>query len=455
MLFGTNIPETDYSEWSAATTYSIGDKCIYTSGGYHKIYESLQDANLNNSPPTNYATESDDTTKPWLDLGATNRWKAFDSKVGSNTTLAGGFTYVLKPGSIDSLAMIGVQGSTARVIVSDPYSDLIENGTAWTGATGTTPPTGWDKVGSPSDLTIDTDGSLKITASAPGEGISQTVTAVPGTDLQFLAKYRNTAGEVAQYAISDATTGDSLITISGDGIVTIAGDQLTKIQGSTTVIPVTDLASSTVESVVSAVFEVPAGVTALKISLLAKSAGDVVWFDDVSLSTVIFDSPTTLPTRKVTNWREYYFEPIVETARNIIVNDIPRFPSCVVTVSVASLTTAQCGALVLGEKKEIGTMKYSPSVGIIDYSVKATDEWGNYTITERAFSQRLDCDVHLQNTKLDETFRLLALYRASLLVWVGYADFDVFILYGKWNNFSIVVPFLTYSICSLQIEGIT
>jgi len=77
ILTATNVPENDFPQWAAGTTYSIGNKVVSLTT--HKIYESLINSNLGNNPTT------DDGTK-WLDLGATTRWKAFDTKIGNRAT---------------------------------------------------------------------------------------------------------------------------------------------------------------------------------------------------------------------------------------------------------------------------------------------------------------------------------------------------------------------------------
>src|SRR5690606_11719085 len=75
ILTSSNVPETDYAAWSAATAYAVGDKVTYN----HRNYEALV-AHTGANPET-------DTSDPpkWLDLGADNRWRMFDDKVGSLT----------------------------------------------------------------------------------------------------------------------------------------------------------------------------------------------------------------------------------------------------------------------------------------------------------------------------------------------------------------------------------
>jgi len=116
MLISTNIAENDYAAWSAATTYAIGQRVILTST--HKIYESLQNTNLNNDP----------TTSPtwWIEVSATNRWKCFDSSNSTRTVASGAapttITYTLRPGqAITSIGILNVINATQLTIqMTDP-----------------------------------------------------------------------------------------------------------------------------------------------------------------------------------------------------------------------------------------------------------------------------------------------------------------------------------------------
>ncbi len=114
MLVSSNIAETDYAAWNAATNYTVGTKVIRTTG-VHKIFENLIagiDAGL---PEDNTAGVS----PRWLDLGATNRWKMFDSKVGSSSTNATSINVVLNPGSVSGLAALDLIGSELEVTMKD------------------------------------------------------------------------------------------------------------------------------------------------------------------------------------------------------------------------------------------------------------------------------------------------------------------------------------------------
>jgi hypothetical protein len=127
----TNVPENDYAEWdggSPGTTYAEGDRVILTST--HKIYESLQDGNLNKDPTTE--------TLWWIEVGPTNRWAVFDTSVSTQTQQPTNITYTLEPSvGFNSLAILNLTDATEiNLTITSPsagspgivYTDTIDLG---------------------------------------------------------------------------------------------------------------------------------------------------------------------------------------------------------------------------------------------------------------------------------------------------------------------------------------
>lgn len=117
-LAASNVSEDDYPEWDASTTYSAGDSVIVLSA--HKVYESVQGSNLDNDPTT------DDGTW-WTEVGATNRWRAFDGVIGSKTSRSGTISYEIEPARLTTgLAFFGLSAAQIRVQVEDDGSPATE-----------------------------------------------------------------------------------------------------------------------------------------------------------------------------------------------------------------------------------------------------------------------------------------------------------------------------------------
>ena len=94
----------------------------------HKIYESLVAGNIANYPAFDVLEPS--ASRSWLEIGATNRWCAFDEKGGSQTINTTSITYQITPGvQIDSIALINMDASEVNITINDPVEGEIYNKT--------------------------------------------------------------------------------------------------------------------------------------------------------------------------------------------------------------------------------------------------------------------------------------------------------------------------------------
>lgn len=112
MLVSTDVPETDHAEWAIGTTYAEGDRVIVAST--HSVYQSVIDSNTGNAPAS-------EPTK-WARVGPTNRWKAFDASVSSQTAQATSMAYRFTPGmAVSSFGALNLTGGTSmRLRLIDP-----------------------------------------------------------------------------------------------------------------------------------------------------------------------------------------------------------------------------------------------------------------------------------------------------------------------------------------------
>jgi hypothetical protein len=120
VLDSSNVPENDYAEWNVATAYTVGNRVILLST--HRIYEAV-----GSSTGVNPAT--DDGTN-WLNIGATNRWKAFDQKISDPVTQVDSISYTFTPtgSTTTAVALFGLRGVSARVEVTTPNRLLVQAG---------------------------------------------------------------------------------------------------------------------------------------------------------------------------------------------------------------------------------------------------------------------------------------------------------------------------------------
>jgi hypothetical protein len=189
--------------------------------------------------------------------------------------------------------------------------------------------------------------------------------------------------------------------------------------------------------------------------LNVSGASEVTVLVESGATEVYNQTHTFVSSFGIDDWYQYFFAPIDRKA-NLVITDIPPYGAVTVTVTVTGTgSTVGVGNLILGLDREIGSTVYGASLGIVDYSTKTADAWGNYSITERAYSSKGRFTVWIDNTDIDNTMLLLATYRATPVVWYGADDYASTALFGFYREADISIAYPTQSILTIDIEGLT
>lgn len=182
---------------------------------------------------------------------------------------------------------------------------------------------------------------------------------------------------------------------------------------------------------------------------------------DQTTGEIFYSNTLGLTGENVQDWYQYFFfDPLVKRTQIVITSLGASFLNTVVTVRLRNSvgTQAYLGTLIAGPLTRLGQLQASPTVGIIDYSRKDTDDFGNYTFVQRAFSKRLSAEIFLENTQLNGVQRYLTGLRATPALWIGSDDpqyEETLIVYGFYKDFSTTIAYPQVSMCSLEIEGLT
>lgn len=396
----------DIYKATGSKNYMLDDYCQVSS--IHNTYQSEANNNRGNNPTT-------DTTK-WTDTGSTNRWSVFDDQLWHQSEASEAMMWVFAPGEIEALAILNHESSSINIYEIDNDSNLVLNGLDWTGATGTTQPNSWDKVGTPSAYAIES-GAIKITADAANEGMSQTMTVSSGDEYQLLFLYKNTSGDVAQVAVYD-------VTYSAD------------------ILAVTDLTSSTEFCPYSYVFTVPAGCTSVRVSLMCKNSGDIIWFDYVKLAPTIYNSTMTTGSLITSSVR----------------TDLVKEANCILTVKINnSGSTAKCGEIIMGTKYDIGgrAPNFGLSWGIKDWSTIERDTYGHYNKVPRERSKWMKGSIEIEHTEFDYVSNLLTAYTTEYLMWIGSQTNQCQMIFGICDEWSFQQDEYSNAVLNFSIAGVT
>lgn len=169
-----------------------------------------------------------------------------------------------------------------------------------------------------------------------------------------------------------------------------------------------------------------------------------------------YDQTQSLYERDVVDWLTWLFGEF-DTKTEAVFFDLPPRSTNYVNVIIRNPGgVAKVGNVVLGRRVSIGATNTGATAGITDYSTKETDAFGNTEVVERSFSKRMTVTVQVPDGRVDATQRILAQYRATPLVYVGAGNlYDALIVYGFFRSFEVVIAYVNYSLCNLEVEGLT
>lgn len=184
--------------------------------------------------------------------------------------------------------------------------------------------------------------------------------------------------------------------------------------------------------------------TSISLELLDGESGPQVFQQTIDLDGTI-----------ITDWFDYFFEE-PDLRDNAVILNIPPYQDCVINITLSSPTTVLIGAIIIGMVANIGQTQYGITLGIRDYSAKKTDDFGNTTFKERAFSKRMQPSVFISNNEMNKITKILTKLRATPTAWIGSTDerFQSTIIYGFIRDWNIEIPYPEESLLRLEIEGL-
>lgn len=154
------------------------------------------------------------------------------------------------------------------------------------------------------------------------------------------------------------------------------------------------------------------------------------------------------------DWWSFFFATRTNI-RTLVLTDLPSVkPSTIEMILDGDALPAKIGKMIVGEAVDIGCARYGTSVGIVDFSRKERDAFGNNFILERRYIDRADFDVQVPTSSIDSIKALLTSIRATPALYIGDEQFASTVLYGFYRDFSIVISGPRRSDATIQVESI-
>jgi hypothetical protein len=182
------------------------------------------------------------------------------------------------------------------------------------------------------------------------------------------------------------------------------------------------------------------------IQIIAKDQYDVEFYNE-TLSLVstegIYDPYT------------YFFSPLVYLT-DIVVTDLPIYALATYQIIIDKTDgIAKCGTLLIGKLLDVGATEFGMRIGITDYSVKSANEFGDFIITERAYSKNMTLTTFVENVAVNALVNTFNLLRATPLVWLGAESISASFIYGFYKDYGVIVRYAEHSLINFEIEGLS
>ena len=185
--------------------------------------------------------------------------------------------------------------------------------------------------------------------------------------------------------------------------------------------------------------------TSMSISMSSALGGGVVFTKTVDLSAVPVYS----------TWWEWFYGSKITPSQSVNV-DLPSYVDGVITVTISGGTSLALGVLMIGQQRSFGLgLQYGSRLGILDYSRKETDDYGETVLVQRAFAKRANFDLVIEKYETDQLNKFLAEVRATPVLWIGSDGYESTTIFGFYKSFDIVISYAERSDCSIEIEGLT
>jgi hypothetical protein len=176
-----------------------------------------------------------------------------------------------------------------------------------------------------------------------------------------------------------------------------------------------------------------------------------------SAGVVRFSRSYSLDGTIITDWREYFTEPMVQR-KQVVITDIPPYYSPRITITISGLDTVACATCQAGVTREIGIAQMGSGWGFINYSTVTIDQtFGTIsTYVPRGNKNTRDILVIIENSMVEAFLQTMDALLNKFCVWIP-SERDLFKFmasYGFCSKLDVVIKNTEISKYNLVIRGL-
>jgi hypothetical protein len=157
-----------------------------------------------------------------------------------------------------------------------------------------------------------------------------------------------------------------------------------------------------------------------------------------------------------TDWYSYFYT-VVGYRPFMVIKDLPikKSPSEIIISVTSSLGSVSIGTLLVGLVRDLseGGPLLGAKIGLVDYSRKERDQFGNTVIVERAYTKRMTVDFYIMKYNMDWVQQLFADIRTTPTLWIADENYEALTIYGYYKEFTAVIPYPDRLLCNLEVES--
>lgn len=174
----------------------------------------------------------------------------------------------------------------------------------------------------------------------------------------------------------------------------------------------------------------------------------------IDTSTILYDNTIDLTSKNSggTFWG-YFFNDFTYITK--LSTDVPLNFNLLVEITITALEgVSKCGLVGIGKSEILGGTLYGSGTGMIDFSKKETNEFGETYLLERDFKETNNLIVDVLSSQTDSVVGRLQELRATPIIYKG-SDYTSTIIYGVYNDWDIVFSTPTTTRLNINLESLT
>ncbi|WP_341523004.1 hypothetical protein AABC73_07060 [Pseudomonas sp. G.S.17] len=152
---------------------------------------------------------------------------------------------------------------------------------------------------------------------------------------------------------------------------------------------------------------------------------------------------------------EWLFKPIRRKTTFAIL-DLPAYGTASIRVVIDADVggVASCSMASMGPLTNVGETIFGTTTGITDYSTREIDDFGNESMIERGFRDRVQFDVRIVTDDVSYQKSFLSRLRAKGAVFIGDPARQETIIFGRYRDLQIIISNPAVSECALDVGSL-